>query len=126
MKFCWWNHYAFPGWHVQVGRAGKKSQTPSPAFQGIRFQLACSFLLCFFLLDGAKVERWECQKVAGDIFSAVECKKITTVLGCLLPSLTSSHCPKGTSSTCLLSGYFRTEVSGYPGLLSFLHMGFLG
>lgn len=68
MKFCRWNHYAFPGWHVQVGRAGKKSQTPSPAFQGIRFQLACSFLLCFFLLHGAKVERWECQKVAGDIF----------------------------------------------------------
>lgn len=75
MKFCWWNHYAFPGWHVQVDRAGKKSQTLSPDFQGIRFQLACSFLLCFFLLDGAKVECWECQKVAGDICSALECKK---------------------------------------------------
>lgn len=89
MKFCRWNHYAFPGWHVQVGRAGKKSQTPSPAFQRIRFQLARSFLLCFFLLDGAKVEQWESQKVAGDIFSAMECK-ITKMLVCPPPSLISS------------------------------------
>lgn len=89
MKFCQWNHYAFPGWHVQVGQAGKKSQTWSPAFQGIRFQLAHSFLMCFFLLVGAKVEHWECQKVAGDIFSAVE-HKITKMLACPPPSLISS------------------------------------
>lgn len=113
MKFCRWNHYAFPGWHVQVDRAGKKSQTLSPDFQGIRFQLACSFLLCFFLLDGAKVECWECQKVAGDIFSALECKKSPQCLdsSChhLFPALLF-HCPKGTSSTCFLPGYFRTGV----------------
>lgn len=114
MKFCRWNHYAFPGWHVQVGRAGKKSQTPSPAFQRIRFQLARSFLLCFFLLDGAKVEQWESQKVAGDIFSATECKitKMPPTIAYFQPSC--STVPRAYPLLVPLPGYFRPGVLRIP------------
>lgn len=50
----------------------RKARHRVQPFRGSGFSSLTLSCWVFFLLDGAKVERRECQKVAGDIFSATE------------------------------------------------------